>query len=386
MLFNDKERASLDSKSYIEDDWDYLDRSGRVEAKRVPDFFNKWVSEYPDSDRAELIARITSGDNRHFQSAIFELVLYALLRSLGCSITVHPELPNGSKTRPDFLIDTPQGESIYLEAVIASEYSEADVATRKRTSAVLNSIEKIECPNFFLGIKAEGNPERPPGSKFLRNELERWLGSLDPDAVAHDVSENGHEAIPRKIWKLEDWIIEFEAIPIKPDRRGKGQRVIGLISGGARFVNSWEPIRDAVKAKGNRYGVLPHPLLVAITVDALSLDRIDEMQGLFGQEGYIIDMNDTSAPPQMRRKANGAWFGERGPQYTRVGGAWIFDGMNPWNIISRKNTLYFNPWAAMSLPEFFTTVQHAKVEGEQMQWREGRSLRDILSLSIEWPA
>lgn len=191
MLFDNKERTSQDSKSYIEDDWGYLDRSGRVEAKRVRDFLNMWVSEYPDTDRAELIARITSGDNRHFQSAIFQLVLFALLRSLGCTITVHPVLPNGSAARPDFLIVTPQGESIYLEAVLASEYSEADAAARKRTSAVLNSIEKIESPNFFLGIKADGNPERPPGSKNLRNELERWLGTLDPDIVANDVTVNG---------------------------------------------------------------------------------------------------------------------------------------------------------------------------------------------------
>ena len=192
--YNGNKKAAartLGVRSYIEDNWGYLDRSGRVEAKRVRDFLNMWVSEYPDTDRAELIARITSGDNRHFQSAIFQLVLFALLRSLGCTITVHPVLPNGSAARPDFLIVTPQGESIYLEAVLASEYSEADAAARKRTSAVLNSIEKIESPNFFLGIKADGNPERPPGSKNLRNELERWLGTLDPDIVANDVTVNG---------------------------------------------------------------------------------------------------------------------------------------------------------------------------------------------------
>lgn len=385
MLFDNKERTSQDQKSYIENDWSYLDRSGRVEANKVRDFLNNWVSEYPESDRNELIARITCGDNRHFQSAIFELVLFALLRSLGCTITVHPDLPNGSVAQPDFLVVTPEGESVYLEAVLASEYSEADVSARKRTDVVLNSIQKIDSPNFFISIKAEGHPEQPPSSKRLRKDLELWLAILDPDVVAHEVSVSGHEAIPKMTWDHEGWSIVFEAIPKKPDKRGQGQRVIGALSGGVRMVNAWEPIRDAVKAKGKKYGVLPHPLLVAINVDALSLDRIDEMQGLFGQEEFIISMGDISAPPQMRRKPNGVWFGPEGPQYTRVSGAWIFSTLNPWNIVSRKNTLYFNPWATKTLPTLFTRVHHAKTEGDKMKWSEGRLLGSILELVAEWP-
>ena len=219
----------------------------------------------------------------------------------------------------------------------------------------------------------------------LRIELERWLASLDPDVVAREVSKHGHDAIPRKNWNHENWNIVFEAIPKKSERRGQGQRVIGVVSGGARWVNIWEPIRDAVKAKGNRYGDLPHPLLVAINVDALLGDRIDEMQGLFGQEEFVFRVDNPSAPPQMRRKPNGAWFGPDGPQYTRVSGAWIFSTLSPWNIVSRKNTVYFNPWAAKSLPTLFSAVHHARVEEEKMQWSAGRSLGDILALSDEWP-
>jgi hypothetical protein len=126
-------------------------------------------------------------------------------------------------------------------------------------------------------------------------------------------------------------------------------------------------------------------LLVAINVDALSVDRIDEMQGLFGQEEYVFSVDDLSAPPQMRCKPNGAWFGQHGPQYTRVSGAWIFVTLNSWNIVSRKNTVYFNPWASKQLPALFDSVHHAKAEGEQMQWNDGQSLSEILGLSAEWP-
>lgn len=385
MLFENKERVSQEPKSYVETDWDYLDRSGRVEAQHVRDFLNHWVSEYPASEHKEMIARISSGDHRNFQSAIFELAIFSILRSLKCSITIHPELPNGSPKHPDFLVVTPEGESVYVEAVLAADYSEADIAARKRTDVVLNAIEKIDSPNFFVGVEAEGHPERPPSGKGLRKVLEQWLARLDPDVVAKNVQTHGHDAIPKMEWKNEGWVITFEAIPKKQERRGQGQRVIGMLLNGVRWMNVWEPIRDAVKSKGNHYGELPHPLLIAINVDDWSVDRIDEMQGLFGQEEYVFSVNDTSAPPIMRRTPNGAWFGRRGPQYTRVSGAWIFGSLNPWNIVSRKHTVYFNPWAKMLLPSFFTILSHAKVEEEKMKWNEGVSLAEVLGLPAEWP-
>ena len=385
MLFEPKERISQEPKSYVETDWDYLDQSGRAEAQRVRDFLSHWVSEYPESDRSELITRITSVDNRNFQSATFELILFALLRSLGCTITVHPDLPNGSSKHPDFLVVTPEGESVYVEAVLASEYSEADVSARKRTDVVLNAIEKIVSPNFFIGVHAKGHPKQPPSGKHLRKKLEPWLASLDPDAVAHEVLVRGHDAIPRNRWQQEGWSIDFEAIPKKPERRGQGQRVIGFLSGGARWANDWKPIRDAVRMKGNRYGSLSHALLVVINVDGLSVDRIDETRALFGQEVDVFSVGDLSASPQMRREPNGAWFGRNNPQYTRVSGVWIFEKLNPWNIITRKNTVYFNPWATKPLPTLFTTVHHAKVDEEQLQWSDGRSVAEILGLYPDWP-
>lgn len=147
-----------------------------------------------------------------------------------------------------------------------------------------------------------------------------------------------------------------------------------------RGVNVREQIREAVKKKGKHYGLLPHPLIVAINVDAISVDRIYEIQGLYGQrEGDLSDF------PLSGRKPNGAWFGKKGPQYTRVGGAWIFHGLSPWNIVSRKNTVYLNPWASKPLPTLFTTFHHARVEGNQIQWVDGRSIGEILGLPTGWP-
>jgi len=121
----------------------------------------------------------------------------------------------------------------------------------------------------------------------LRKQLEQWLSSLDPDAVIQEVAKCGHNAIPRSRYQYGNWDIVFEAVPKKPEKRGKGQRVIGVLSSGVDWISEWEPIRDSVKAKGNRYGNLPYPLLIAINVDSFSVERFDEMQGLYGQDAIL---------------------------------------------------------------------------------------------------
>ncbi len=385
MLFEEKDRKYQGPKTYIENDFDYLDRSARKEAARVREFLNEWLECFPEDEARELISRIRSGDKKAFDSATFEIVLYALVRGLGGQLEVHPKLENGSEKRPDFLVQMPNGEEFYLEAVLASEYSEAERTAKKRKNVVLESIEKLDSPNFFIGISAKGNPDTPPPGKALRGELSNWLSSLDPDAVAMDVEENGPEQIPSMTWEHAGWRVEFEAIPIKPEKRGKGQRVIGVLSGGARWVNAWETIRNAVRSKGGRYGELKTPFIVAINVDGHSLDRIDEVQALFGQEKYVYNRTNPDGHPEVKRTPNGAWFGPDGAQYTRVSGVWIFGGLNPWNQVTRKNTLYFNPWAQFSVPASLQRVNHAMAMDNKMEWIEGERLSTLLGLPESWP-
>lgn len=323
MLFEEKSREFQGPKTYIETDFEYLDRSARKEAARIREFLNRWIAAFPEAEANEIISRITSGDKKGFDSAIFEIVLFAIIRCLGGEIEVHPELENGSNRHPDFLVRMPDGEEFYLEAVLASEHSESEKAAENRKNVVLESIEKLDSPNFFLGINASGNPDTPPKGKALRGELSQWLESLDPDGVMQEVEEYGSDHIPSMVWEHEGWKIEFKAIPKKPEARGLGQRVIGVLSGGGRWVNDWEPIREAIRFKGNRYGELGKPFVIAVNIDCFPLDRIDEMQALFGQEEFVFIRG---GEPEMRRIPNGAWFGPEGPQYTRVSGAWIWGG------------------------------------------------------------
>ncbi len=381
MLFDPKPRFSQEAKGHLEGDWEFLDRSGWPSAGHVRDFLETWVEHYPAANRSELIARIRSGDPTLFDSGVFELMIYALLRSLGCEVTVHPDVPEGGGKHPDFLARPPTREPVYVEAVLASEYSRADAAEENHKNAVLVAIEKLASPDFFLSVKVEKHTSRLPRGARLRHDLAAWLARLDADQV----QAGGFDQIPHYSWEHEGWVVAFRAIPKKPECRGQSGRVIGALPGDARFVNTREPIRDAVRSKGNRYGELPHPLLVAINVDALSVDEIDEMEALFGKEEFLYDPGKPTIEPMLRRRLDGAWINFDGPQYTRVSGAWIFHGINLWNVGHRRNTLYVNPWATKSLPALFTTVTHAAPENNEMKVREGRALDEILELPSSWP-
>ncbi|MDA8663735.1 hypothetical protein N9L66_02105 [Porticoccaceae bacterium] len=109
------------------------------------------------------------------------------------------------------------------------------------------------------------------------------------------------------------------------------------------------------------------------------------MQALFGEEQYIFNVDDPNPQPDMQRAPNGAWHGKQGIQYTRVSGVWFFDNLSPWNIVSRKHTIFFNPWAQAALPGYLKIFPCAQSEDNKMVWNEGKNLGDALGLEVEWP-
>lgn len=384
-IFEAKVRTDTRWKNHIESDFDYLDRCGRPEAARVREFMEEWYARFPADHQADLRARIRSCDDHSFQSAGFELVLFACMSGLGYTVDVHPVLPSGSAKRPDFLVRGDEDVAFYLEAVLASDFNKAEVAARKRFNTVLESLEGIDSPNFFLGIMSDDTPERPPPTKKLKRDLQAWLASLDPDDAARALGPGGSQKLPEFHWDHEGWRIRFEAIPKSPEARGKGQRVIGLQMGGADWVNIWEPIRDAIKEKGRKYGELDRPMLIAVSVSSPSMDEIDELQALYGQEQVVVNFLDPSAKPRLKYTPNGAWHGPKGAQYTRISGAWIFRSMDPWHVGMADPTLYFNPHASQPLPKNMEAVSHSKiVEGYPTRFK-GKTPREILGLPEGWP-
>lgn len=353
--------------------------------ERVRQLLERLVDEYPEEERAELAARVKSGNDTHFKSSVFELSLYAFLERLGYALHPHPELPNGSKARPDFHVTTPTGEEFYLEAVLASIKDETNPAAEARIGSTLDIFGKASHSNFMVAVEYEGTPHTQPSGKKLLAATLKWLDSLDPDEVHAEVARYGLISTPTFSWKHEKWHVLLRPIPLKPERRGIGRALIGMLDGGAGLIDQWSPIRDAIKFKGSKYGDLDKPLLVAVNFGSFHLDRTDEMEALYGQEQYVLDARDPEKEPKLKRAPNGAWIGKSGPQAKRVSGAWIFNDLTVYTLSARHHTIYFNPWATHPLPEALKTMPHAIVSEEKMEWCSGLSLADVLGLPGSWP-
>ncbi len=384
MIFDASPRLDGTPKRNREGDFAFLNRSARPEIEAVRQFLERVLEAYPESEADELISRIRSGNNTNFNSAVFELLLYGTLTEIGFHLYPHPALENGSTSRPDFHVTAPDGSEFYLEAVLASENNGADPAAQARMGAVIDALTQASHPNFRISVESDGVPETQPSGKKLRAAAIAWLNTLDPDQVQEVVDKEGLDAAPTTQWVHEDWQVTLRAIPVRPDRRGRTKSLVGALDGIGGFIDAWTPIRNAIKYKGSKYGTLTKPLLVAINFDSFHLDKIDEMQALYGQEQYIFTAGDANEP-RFERAQNGAWYGKNGPSSTRVSGAWIFNDLNPYTVALRRNTLYLNPWAAIPLPETMKQFPHAIPDSGKMVWLDGISLREIFNLSETWP-
>lgn len=387
MTFLDIDRTYHGPKAYGEPDFEYLDRSARVEAERVRSVITEWLGHFPESDRNEVIGRLKSGNDINFLSASFEPYIHEILIRLGYGVSAHPDTSSDKTTKPDFLVHSPEtGESFYLEAVLATDQSNKEGAAESRKNIVIDSINKLDSPNFYLSLSADGNPEASPSGKKLKKKLSKWLSELDPDEVSKSVGRSGHEAFPRIEIDQDGWNVEFVAIPKSPERRGlENSTTISALSNGARWLGTWESVRDAVLKKGNRYGEINKPLLVAVNVGRFNVDNIDAMQALMGQERFAFSSSNLGGDPHFDRVPNGVWYGPEGVRYKRVSGVIISPDITPWTFGTRSICTYFNPWANHNITGPLLRLPHAKSKGETMEWIEGVHPRELLGLHDGWP-
>lgn len=382
-VFGNIERTNNSPMKNSESYFNFYNNSSLPAMKSVRNLIEECASKYPKSEVKDLISRLRSGDDIHFKSASFELFLHEILIRQGYELIPHPDLPNGSSYKPDFLVKNKTGEEFYLEAVLATEKNELDKGGELRKGVVLDSLSEKPHKNFMVAIDDEGSPRSPPSGKKLLKIIHKWLDTLDPDEIISEIECYGLESISPLKWEHDGWCLQIRPIPLKPERRNKSSNLVGIGGTGGGFVDSWNPIKKAIKLKGGRYGEFDKPHVVAVNLDNFHLDRIDEMQALYGQEQFIFQRGG-NAVPRMERAPNGAWYGIKGPQYKRVSAAWLFNDLHASSLAVRKSTIYLNPWANYPIPESLMIFPHAILNENKMIWVDGLSLRDSLELHERW--
>lgn len=383
-MFSDHNRNDDRIKQQEETHFEFLDRCSWESTAQIRVLISNCLSNYPEEHRSEIEARIQS--RREFNSATFELLLHELLIRQGFFLEIHPELPNGSKKRPDYLAKDSKGIEFYVEAVLASqdnELSDSDIAIKQR---VIDQLHNNSHPDFGVFIDSNGNPDSAPRGKQFVRQVIAWLNTLDYETLRDQLENREFDAIPSSEWNLNGWQINLKAYPFAKDARSKGHGLVATYNDGeATWVNSWTPLRNAIRMKGSRYGQLDKPLIVAVNFQSGYLNIIDEFQALYGQELVVISNDEASAKPTLKYDNNGAWNGRSGPEGTRVSGAWFFNNLLPYTASNAGQRLHLNPWADLSVPSSLLDFPHTYLENQQIQEVSGKTIAEIMDLPPNWP-
>jgi hypothetical protein len=384
-LFDDIERPDVGPRLYAEPEFTYLNRSGRPAVQRIRDLMDQWYLHYPLEHRPDLRGRFRSTDNANHRSAFYELFLHELLRRLGCRVQIHPPIA-GIERHPDFLVESETHHArFYLEAVVVTEESEEEMAAQSRMNTVYDAINRLDSPDFYVGMSVFGSPATPPPARRIRDFITEHFGQTTHDEIAGVFAAGGLEALPRWQYEHDGWVIQFFPIPKPPERRGRpGVRPIGIQFTGFQTVETRESIRTAVVEKAHLYGQLDLPYIIALNALGDFVDRSVTLEALLGAEqiSFARDPQRT----EIGRAQNGAWTSPAGPRYTRVSGVLVTTHLSPSSIQWASICLYHNPWAALPYDCELNRLHNAvPVTQTTLEFRRGESLASILSLPPDWP-
>ncbi len=387
-LFDELDRIARRPKRYGEPLFEYWNTSDRPSVAANRALLERWFASFPEQCRADLRARFRSCDDSQHLSAFWELYLHELLSSMGFTVQCHPPTGEGLGTHPDFLVSLGGETVFYLEATLAGP-SREESAEEARTAQVYDAINRLDSPNFFLGLRVRGAPATPPAAARLRPQLERWLATLDPDEIGRTLERGGLHALPTFPWSHDGWDVIFFPVPKRAENRGKpGVRPIGLSMTGLIDVDVHTSVRSSIAAKATKYGHLDLPLIVAINVLEEFVDLRLVLDGLLGQECVVeLQHPDGSSEHWNDRNPDGAWRGPSGPRNTRVSAALVGLRLSVWDLAQNTPTLVHNPWAGRPMPqELWSMPQLApNKQSLRLETKVGRNAGQILNVTTPWP-
>jgi hypothetical protein len=371
-LFDEVARTETRVKKYGEGAFAYLNSTARPEFEETRALLEAWFSHYPKEHESDLRQRFRSKLDVQHIGAFWELLLHELLLRLGCTIRIHPDVPNSS-ARPDFLIETEACERCYMEAVTVPGASDEDVGRELIMNSIYDALDKeIVSTDFFLWMDVAGIPERQHSIKRLAAEVSAWLASLDADSITQLHSASGFDALPRRRFESDGWVLSFRPIPKRLEARAQGGvRPVGVRMGQCHTVDHRTPIRDALIEKARAYGDLGHPYVIAVN----ALERIDELdveEALFGQENYVVQIRPGQPLSEdtgyATRNWDGAFMNARGE---RISASFVARQVQPMTFDQSWYLLWHNPRAMYRYDCLLTRFDQAMVVENEKRVEKG---------------
>jgi hypothetical protein len=363
-LFSDIQRVDIGPARYSESRFSYLDRSARPAFERIRHLLDRWRADFPATEQAQLGNRIRSGDDHQFIAAVFELYVHQILLRTNHRVEIHRE--GTTAKQPDFSATTSDGASVVLEAIVATETTDAQKGAEKRKSQLYDVIDRLECPDFFLSMEIEGEPNSPiPGDRWLR-ELKSWVSSLDYDAIALLGRQQAFNPLPTLLLEHDGLVVTFSPIAKGKETRGQTSgRPIGVRLFGVEYPQSWKAIQRAVHKKASRYGKQDCPYLIAINGAGYNCDFEEFEQAMYGPDGL--------------------WSVKRQPTHTRVSAILAVVQLVATTIGCAEARLLHNPFAANPYSGPLCQLPQAHRIEEDVRRTKGIAVSELLGLTKGWP-
>jgi hypothetical protein len=312
------------------------------------------------SSRDNLASRFRLLNDDAHHSAFFELFIHELVFTRGHRVVaVEPKLPHTDKT-PDFLIEAAEGHRLYLECALATGRSAQGQAAQARLNRALKAIERTPSPAHYLSVVPSGDLSGEVSMKRLTRRLQKWVVGLP----------SGDRAMADPfVYEELGLTLIVRAFP----RRTLDQieRTIGVTHFPAQTVKTGDDLRRKLKGKATKYGDLDHPHVVALNALGMFAYPHHAVDALFGSPRVAVsELPDGRVERHEERAGDGVWRGPKGAQNTRLSAVISTEGVDPWNLGSRRGRLIRNPWAAKPLPPFPLGIDEytpeASIEGERM--------------------
>lgn len=360
MLFSNTSRTNSEVREYSESAYAHLDRTARPAFQKVREMLESWANRLPSAEVGEFVQRLTSGDDLLFHSAVLELYMHELLMSTSHAVVFHPEIP-GTTKRPDFLATTGNGDETVFECTVATEESSKKRSSNARLNAVYEAINKISCPDFFLSLDIDGTPASPVSGKRWRESIQRWVDSLDYESLVKLGPIPDEGKIPSLDLEHDGLQLKITPIPKKASARGKEGRPIGVQAFEGCWVTSHLEIRDTIKDKASRYGLLHRPYVIVVNCLGEHADNEEISEAMFGHEGL--------------------WKNSDSPSHTRVSAVLAVRHLLPWSLGTAEAWLFHNPYATHRYNGPLTVLPQMT----QTSAIEGVHPRSLLGIDPQWP-
>jgi hypothetical protein len=333
-LFDEKERHNLDFAKNQHNTYDFYNDTAREAFVEVRDRLEDWFSRYPDSNKKQLKRDLQT----QFEPAFFELFIHELFYQQGFSLTVHPKIPDSSKS-PDFLAKKGDTE-FYLEAKIAYDdpYEKAAINKQKAIYDKLNEIN-----SDYHGICIEElyflTTNQPKLSR-IKAFFQRVIDDYAQHSLTGVKDKVDSEAILRRVYEDTDVKIAFSLLTFETKliHTCVGEPPIVFLGG------CEEQLKKSIIEKAYRYGKPDKPFIICInSLSYKNTSTEDVYNALFGNYRRVSIENVENLNQDFKTSPDGLFAIDSEFSCKNASGVFV-TGVNEYNIPTARHWLVKHPY------------------------------------------